>query len=167
MTENNNDLLQTIRDKGEAILSNIDAKDVVNEKQTLKGDDGKTITIVKSGNAARSYYSVSKVLLDVLALELKQGKASEREIADALGKHLQSRVLDKKELDELLRLAQKKQREISQWQTVNPSDLKELIDILGKIMQIIIAALATYQAVKKAKQVVKKRNASRTKKPSR
>lgn len=163
------DLLQKIRNKGEQILDNIDASDTIKSKE-----------LDKEGSAPRSYYSVSKVLLDVLDLELKQGKAGEKEIAEKLGKYqarnlpvrkfLQSRELPnselpkqfKQELRQLLELAEKKQKEIAQWSSVNPGDLKDLVDIIGKILQIVIAALAVYHGVKAGKNVTK-----RVKKPSR
>lgn len=147
------DTLSQIREVGEMLLENVKAQ--------ATSEDEKV-----SSAAPRAYYSISKVLLDVIELDVKAGRASKQEIASKLAgvqfaslrtNSAEYRLLGDdtdKTLQSLLKQAEAKQAEITrkaQFATIQPGDVKELIDILTRIFALMVGAISAYKTVKELK----------------
>lgn len=145
------DILDDVRKLGLEILSTIDPK---------------------AKESARSYYSVSKILLDVDDVETKKGKAGEKEVADALSRHTVkfsklprawSTMPEIEQLRKLIQVAEQRQKDMLKWQTVTPENLKDIAELIGKMLVIVLAVLAVYDRARKAKKSSKRHTKRNTK----
>lgn len=132
-------------------LDTLDLIEIIGRELMLKIDRTKP-------TGPRNYYQCSQILLKVEEMRDKKGRTGEQEVAERLSKYAKAMAMpvpQARELRKLIQQATKKEKQIQKWASVQPGDIKELVEIIGKILAILISALAVYDRVRKTKRKAK------------
>lgn len=131
--------IDILREVGEAILLQI-------KNETLTNEDYK----VRS-TAARQYYSVSKILLEIAELDEKMGRASKAEIAKKLAEFHRPDKTTEIDIEKLIEKANEfnKRFKHADFATLQTNNISEIIELLTKIAALLTTAITAYKLAKK------------------
>lgn len=152
------DTLEKIEKLGATLLDNIET-------------DAKSTDLKVHTSAPRSYYSVSKVLLAIVELNEKLGKAKQKDIADALTKELKKMALgepsamamrdlrsrhDMQSMHKLAKQIAQKQKALIKKQTVSAGEIKEIIMLISQLVALVLTVVAAIDKYKRSKRAKRK-----------